>query len=101
MTSPDDESLPYPSYNDPFPSLEEVHSWYDLPDDEMWRRRRRMAELNRAYFLELRGGRELVPGVDYSVEKIRFDSDHELNGMAEWARRQGLIPDSGETEEIS
>ena len=92
---------PYPSYNDPFPSLEETLSWHDLPDEEMWRRRRRMAELREAYYLELRGGRELIPGVDYSVEKIRFDSDPELNGMAEWARRQGLILDSGETEEIS
>jgi len=96
MTIPSGEPLPYPSYNDPFPSLEETHSWHDLPSDEIWRRIRRMEELREAYYLELRGGRELVPGVDYSVEKIRFDSDHELNGMAEWARRQGLAPDGEE-----
>jgi len=88
-------TLPYPSYNDPFPSNEEVRSWDSLPEDERWRRQHRLMELRDAYYMEQRdayymeqrGGRDLVPGVDYGAGKARFDQDPEANGLAEWARR--------------
>jgi len=94
MTIPSDEALPYPSYDDPFPSGEEVRSWQDLPDEEMRRRSKRLEELRTEYYDKLYG--PLVPDVNYGAGKAQFDRNAELNGMVEWARRQGLAPDGEE-----
>jgi len=77
-------SLPY---HDPFPSNEEVKSWNGVPADERIRRHDRLIELRNAYYMEQRGGRDLVPGVDYGAGKARFEQDPEANGLAAWARK--------------
>lgn len=79
---------PYPSYYDPFPSYEETLSWDSLPIDEQRRRNERLGQLRDEYYDEVRGGRPLIPGQDYSLAKARFESDMERNGTAAWARRQ-------------
>ena len=90
-------TIPYPSYNDPFPSGEEMDSWDLLPQEERRRRIDRLIELRNAYFEELRGGRPLIPGVDVSATKPEFDADMEANGWNAYIKRRW--PDAGDQGE--
>jgi hypothetical protein len=84
-------TLPYPSYNDPFPSYDEVTSWYDLPEDEERRRRDRVIELRRAYYRELEGDVEL----DLSPIKI----ENEFNaGRVPWRNYHNPFQDPATPE---